>query len=615
VLLVLVVCGTVTPSRAEVKLAELRLERQGTFTSLIIPLPGRVLCNHFIEEPKDGKPFRVVLDLCGAVHQLDQKNFAALPSGIITRIRTSQYATTPQNVVRVVLDLAHEATYKVTADEKAVTVSLVTPGEPEFTPWSSSGTPSAAESIPATAMANPPTRDQSNKPAASTSLVAAAKAPAEPIATAPKPDKKSEPAVSLASNEKNKPPKLEVAHGPAEDNLPAAGTATDVSFKPAATQSSIKPTTETVQPVTQTMPPLLEPQPRSTAKLDGPSPLAVSPMGVSTLPPVAEKVAGSPEPSPAQKEFAAASIEEPKPTAPAPLVPAVRQYDSPAGPAWPGASTPATTAQGGSPTPVAQNAVEKNAPVVSTPFQSKSEVTPAPLPTVTVQKEEKLPLLARLRKKFIGGAGEEKTTVDAHTDSTALARIRALAALAPPPVSSASGDSSMATVGQPRRIDRAELESKIASVDPSAVPPGAALAETEGEPQAEGAEKGSPVQLELSRQEIEYNPGNARDPYAPLVEGQRSGLWTSSLPRVDALRLVGVLQDYDGAIALFEDMEGYGYILREGDPVKDGVLLTIGTNRAVFQINEYGWVHTVALELRKDKSKSKSGYATEAQGP
>ena len=264
--------------------------------------------------------------------------------------------------------------------------------------------------------------------------------------------------------------------------------------------------------------------------------------------------------------------------------------------------------------PPVQNAPPRVAPLTDTSAPSEPAVATVTEPAIKAQQEEKIPLLLRLRKKFVGGPGEEKATVDAHADSVALARIRALATLA----QFSPKDSSMISGRQTGIIDRAELERKIASVEPSVVPPGSTLAETEGRPTGEAAateegERGSPVQLELNREEVRYDPGDTRDPFKALVEGQRSGLWTSALPRVDALRLVGILQDYDGAIALFEDMEGYGYILREGDQVKDGFLLTIGTNRAVFQIDEYGWVHTVALEMREDGSKSKHGYTTKPQ--
>ena len=164
-----------------------------------------------------------------------------------------------------------------------------------------------------------------------------------------------------------------------------------------------------------------------------------------------------------------------------------------------------------------------------------------------------------------------------------------------------------------REVDRAELESKIAGVDPLAVSPGSLYAATERKvgQAAVTVGKGKRVPIDPKRREIEYTRAGRRDPFDPLVEGQRSGLWTTALPRVDALRLVGILNDYDGSIALFEDMEGYGYILHEGDPVKNGYLKAIGDHRALFEVDDYGWVHTIVLEMREDATSINFDYANE----
>ena len=132
--------GLTGSASADVDVRQLTLAHNGVFTELIVHVPGRLLSNHFIEEPKAGRPFRLVVDFCGVLHRLGQQDFEDVPSEFVTRIRTSQYATTPQNVVRVVLDLKREVTYKVSAEPEAVIISLVTPGEQEFEPWSSSST-------------------------------------------------------------------------------------------------------------------------------------------------------------------------------------------------------------------------------------------------------------------------------------------------------------------------------------------------------------------------------------------------------------------------------------------------------------------------------------------
>jgi hypothetical protein len=94
-----------------------------------------------------------------------------------------------------------------------------------------------------------------------------------------------------------------------------------------------------------------------------------------------------------------------------------------------------------------------------------------------------------------------------------------------------------------------------------------------------------------------YDDLGRRDPFAPLVTGQRSGFVTDELPNVETLRLVGVLHDDREALALLENLEGYGYIMRVGDPVKNGSLIAIQNTRALFRVDDYGWTHTVALQL------------------
>jgi hypothetical protein len=62
-----------------------------------------------------------------------------------------------------------------------------------------------------------------------------------------------------------------------------------------------------------------------------------------------------------------------------------------------------------------------------------------------------------------------------------------------------------------------------------------------------------------------------------------------------------VLQSENGSyVALFEDKNNYGYILREGDKVENGYVLRINKDKVYFQIFEYGWSRTVALHIDVD---------------
>ena len=67
---------------------------------------------------------------------------------------------------------------------------------------------------------------------------------------------------------------------------------------------------------------------------------------------------------------------------------------------------------------------------------------------------------------------------------------------------------------------------------------------------------------------------------------------------MDGLKLVGVIVARQaGNRALFQDKNGYSYMLQSGDKVRNGYVLRIESDRAYFQIFEYGWSRTIALKI------------------
>jgi len=105
------------------------------------------------------------------------------------------------------------------------------------------------------------------------------------------------------------------------------------------------------------------------------------------------------------------------------------------------------------------------------------------------------------------------------------------------------------------------------------------------------------------RKVIAYEPGSVRDPFKALVGGTGTSLRAGEVPAVENLTLVGVFSDETGDKALFEDAEGNGYILRANDRVKNGFLVSILKDKAIFQVTEYGWTRTVALVLEVPELK------------
>jgi hypothetical protein len=116
--------------------------------------------------------------------------------------------------------------------------------------------------------------------------------------------------------------------------------------------------------------------------------------------------------------------------------------------------------------------------------------------------------------------------------------------------------------------------------------------------------KGTIVAEFPKRMVIKYHVGNPRDPFASLIDKeakQHDQTKSRKIPNVETCRLVGVLESAEGKNrALLEDMDGYGFILKPGDKVKKGYVSKIYSDKALFQLFEYGWSRTVALRLNKE---------------
>jgi hypothetical protein len=114
----------------------------------------------------------------------------------------------------------------------------------------------------------------------------------------------------------------------------------------------------------------------------------------------------------------------------------------------------------------------------------------------------------------------------------------------------------------------------------------------------------NPLQADLglapSRRLITYQPETRRDPFVPLTEREDMQFGEVPLPRFENLKLVGIIRDNGGNQALLEDEIGFGYILRSGDRIKNGYVLSVEDNKAVFQVEEYGGYKTMTLELNPE---------------
>jgi hypothetical protein len=436
------------PSAHATQLSNITVGRFQDFTVVTLFGDAPMSVTHQIVEAKDGKPHRIVVDLTGANHGLPQNNFSALPEGSIQGIRTSQFAVTPEPVVRVVLDLAHPAAYRLETPGNNVRVMVSLPGDPPIgRVWSARdlATYAAQDAEPVPSNTALPVKDapQSEAPVR--------------VKTAPQADV---PPVVIATPELAAKP-VRVKKAPAEEPVAKA------------------------EPVSPPLPQAKQPPPEFAAEDAAPA--------QSDLPQV---------PLPMPKSRPANAID----------------YNLPLPPAH--VFTPA-------PTTTAPDEAEPPTPVESEPELAVTESLPLP------EAEQ----------------------------------------AQPEPVAESGPATEPATLEEPSK--------PVASL--TTLPP---LAEVT-------------PQLVPQRTKVLYHAQGRRDPFLPLLQ-VGGGYNAAALPDVSNLRLVGLLHDVREAWGLFEDANGYGYILRKGDRVKNGRLTKLTGNRAYFQLSEFGWSRSIQLDLEPE---------------
>jgi len=90
-----------------------------------------------------------------------------------------------------------------------------------------------------------------------------------------------------------------------------------------------------------------------------------------------------------------------------------------------------------------------------------------------------------------------------------------------------------------------------------------------------------------------------RDPFVPQTPTKEVPFGSEIYPNVEAISLVGIIQDGATRKALLEDTQGFGYLLGVGDSVENGYVKSVGERSVTFQVEEFGWTRTVTLEMPK----------------
>jgi len=104
---------------------------------------------------------------------------------------------------------------------------------------------------------------------------------------------------------------------------------------------------------------------------------------------------------------------------------------------------------------------------------------------------------------------------------------------------------------------------------------------------------------EIRRNEFFYQSYGKSDPFRSLVDGKFEQHTANELVEISSARLVGVMWGEDDRFALVEDGEGFGYILRIGDRVRNGRIVSIRKSSLTARITLYGITSSVVLKLEK----------------
>lgn len=475
-----VACLCTTTAYAS-QLSSITVGRFQDFTVVTLFGDAPLTVTHQIVEAKNGKPHRIVVDITGAVHALPTNNFTDLPKGSLTGIRTSQFAVSPESVVRVVMDLAHPAAYRLETPGNTVRVMLSLPGDP---PISAVWTSGSGKTLAVTHKA-PATKD----------------------------------AKSSADAAKKAAPKTSPAMAATATKTPGAGAKHVAVPKPASSSKSTGIKLADLSDSNKDMPkvPVLMPKKREMPKID-----YQLPKPKSTL--------------------ATTHSRSKSPNAPASAA---------------GSNAKTATATAGPATPAApkQKVASKGKPVVVASAKPKAGTSAA-------------------KKTKAKSAPKKKAKV---RNSKAMA------------------SAVNATAPKASKAKRSSSRSKPGTARPPAVASAPLASLTTLPPLVR-----STPQLVPERNKIAYHTGGRRDPFEALLT-IGTGYNSAALPDVGTLRLVGLLHDVKESMGLFEDANGYGYILRKGDRVKNGRLTKLTQTRAFFQLSEFGWSRSVQLNLMKSE--------------
>jgi hypothetical protein len=104
----------------------------------------------------------------------------------------------------------------------------------------------------------------------------------------------------------------------------------------------------------------------------------------------------------------------------------------------------------------------------------------------------------------------------------------------------------------------------------------------------------------IREQQMKYHSANVRDPFRSLISDQGD---RTDLVDLSVVKLVGIVQG-DDPFCIVEDAEGIAYVLRKGDRVRNGRVVSINAASLVASQTLLGFTTTVQLTLEEEGRRS-----------
>jgi Tfp pilus assembly protein PilP len=566
------------------RINDISLEKEGNFTKLTIYADKPFEFVHSTAETEDGKPYRVIIDCQDAIYNLPQHNFIkSLPPGTIKAIRTSQFQTEPEKIVRIVLDLNKPAIYKVVerGEDKKGAIAVLTAQDLSFPFWT------AGENVKTPA------------PGKLASSVPLEKATQESFKSKDtlltssgnnsRPDLKSAENVNPQEAEKKATFERPLSFADTSEINAKKETLPVSMAKPEPKRSEFESTGKDVESGKKGSEQTSEKVVLATAVT---SPEVFSAPNQKDQKLQSEQEEDKKGETTAEKEASGGSF--PKPSSQGPLK--IEKKDSSSLRQAPG-SDQSRTAESQKPSLIEDSERSRTKETSAKESGKKESIQKVPPSSQKVaisstaeveQVAKRSPEESRISSVSPTAKGEkepiQKKPPSSHKEAISSASEAEKVAKEP---KEESETKAMNPAAEEKKL--ALLSSEEKSIKEKTVPPESLIVFSKPE--------GTELEVVFQRKVVYYHGEDGRDPFAPLTGRISTDFGKIPLPMFESLKLVGVLKDEEGNRALLEDEKGYGYILKSGDKIKNGYVVSVEDNKVIFQIEEYGWSKTIALEL------------------